>query len=61
MNYTPYHVHSELSLLDSTTNFREYVDLAVKNGMKAIGITEHGNIYRHIEKTLYCKEKGIMR
>ena len=59
MNYTPYHVHSELSLLDSTTNFREYVDLAVKNGMKAIGITEHGNIYRHIEKTLYCKEKGI--
>ena len=59
MNYVPYHVHSDLSLLDSTTNFKEYVDLAVKNGMKAIGITEHGNIYRHIEKTLYCKEKGI--
>ena len=58
-NYVPYHVHDELSLLDSVTKFKDYVDMAIENNMKAIACTNHGNIYKWIERVLYCKEKGI--
>jgi DNA polymerase-3 subunit alpha len=58
-NYVPYHVHTEMSLLDSCTNYKDYVDFCVDNNIKAICFTEHGNIYRHFEKRQYCKEKGI--
>lgn len=58
-NYTPLHIHTELSLLDSCTNFKEYVDFCVENKIKALCFTEHGNIYRHFSKRQYCKEKGI--
>lgn len=58
-NYTVYHLHSELSLLDSCTNFKLYVDKAVELGQKAICFTEHGNIYNWIEKKEYCDKNGI--
>lgn len=58
-NYTVYHLHTENSLLDSCTNYKLYVDKAVELGQKAIAFTEHGNIYNHIEKKMYCNEKGI--
>ena len=58
-NYTAYHVHSELSLLDSCTNFKLYVDRAVELGQTAIAFTEHGNIYNWIEKKIYCNKKGL--
>ena len=58
-NYTVYHLHDELSLLDSVTKFKDYVDMAIENNMKAIACTNHGNIYHWIERVLYCKEKGI--
>lgn len=58
-NYVPYHVHTEMSLLDSCTNFKDYVDFCVENNISAIAFTEHGNIYRHFEKRQYCNEKGI--
>ena len=58
-NYVVFHLHSELSLLDSCTNFRLYVDKAKELGQKAICFTEHGNIYNWIEKKMYCEENGI--
>lgn len=58
-NYVPYHIHDQLSLLDSVTDFKEYVDKAVEYNMKAIACTNHGNVYKWIERFLYCKEKGI--
>ena len=58
-NYIPLHVHTELSLLDSCTNFKDYVDFCVKNNIKAICFTEHGNIFQHFAKRQYCKENGI--
>lgn len=58
-NYVPYHIHDQLSLLDSVTDFKEYVDKAVEYNMKAIACTNHGNVYKWIERLLYCKEKGI--
>lgn len=58
-NYTVYHCHTELSLLDSATNFQDYIDMAVRNGQKAIALTEHGNIYQWVEKKMACDKAGI--
>ena len=58
-NYVCYHLHTELSLLDSCTNFKLYVDKAKELGQKAICFTEHGNIYNWVEKKMYCEEQGI--
>lgn len=58
-NYVVYHLHTDDSLLDSCTDYKDYVDKAVEYGMKAIGFSEHGNIYNWIEKKMYCDEKGI--
>ena len=58
-NYVTYHLHTELSLLDSCTNFKLYVDKAKDLGQTAICFTEHGNIYNWVEKKMYCEEQGI--
>ena len=57
--YVVYHLHSDYSLLDSCTDYREYVDLAVSQGMPAIAFTEHGIQRGWVNKKLYCDEKGI--
>ena len=58
-NYVTYHLHTELSLLDSCTNFKLYVDRAKELNQTAICFTEHGNTYNWVEKKLYCEEHGI--
>lgn len=55
MNYRAYHVHTELSLLDSTTNFKDYIHRAKELGQESICFTEHGNTYNWIEKKMYCE------
>ena len=57
--YVPYHLHSDYSLLDSCTNYRDYVDLAVQQGMPAIAFSEHGKLSGWVKKKQYCDEKGI--
>lgn len=54
-----YHLHSHDSLLDSTTKFSEYVDLAVAQGMNAIGTTEHGLPRSWVEKKQYADARHI--
>ena len=58
-NYVCYHLHTEDSLLDSCTNHKLYTDRAVELGQKAIGFSEHGNIYNWIEKKMYVNSKGL--
>ena len=58
-NYTVFHLHTEQSLLDSCTNFKDYVDKAKELGQTAICFTEHGNIFSWVEKKMYCEEQGI--
>lgn len=58
-NYTAYHIHSDYSLLDSTTPFERYVDRAKELGMTAIGSTEHGKPNGWVHKKLYCESVGI--
>lgn len=59
MNYIPYHIHSDYSLLDSCTQYTDYIDKAVELGMTAIAFSEHGKISGWFKKMQYCKEKGI--
>ena len=54
-----YHVHSDYSLLDSCTDFREYADLVKASGGTAIASTEHGLPRGWVSKKLYCDELGI--
>jgi DNA polymerase III subunit alpha len=58
-NYVTYHLHSDRSLLDSCTNYKDYIDHAVELGQKAICFSEHGRILSWVAKKLYCTEKGI--
>lgn len=58
-NYTPIHVHSDYSLLDSSTDFKDYIELAKKHGMTAIASTEHGLTKGWISKKLACDAVGI--
>lgn len=58
-NYVVYHLHTELSLLDSCTNYKLYIDKAKELGQTAICFTEHGNTYNWVEKKMYCHEQGI--
>lgn len=58
-SYVMYHCHTEDSLLDSCTKFQDYVDLAVKNGQKALSISEHGKPLQWTEKWNACNQAGI--
>ena len=48
MNYTIYHLHSDLSNgvtnIDSVTKYNEYIAYAETLGMKAMGFSEHGSV-----------------
>lgn len=58
-NYVTTHLHTEYSLLDSTTKYQAYIEKAKELGQKAIAFTEHGNIYNWVLKKICCEENGI--
>ena len=53
------HNHSEYSLLDGLSRIKEMVLRAKELGMKAIAITDHGNMYGAIKFYKECIEQGI--
>ncbi|MBI4096690.1 MAG: DNA polymerase III subunit alpha [Candidatus Levybacteria bacterium] len=53
------HNHSEYSLLDGLSKIKEVVFRAKELGMKAIAITDHGNMYGTIKFYKTCLEEGI--
>lgn len=62
-NYVPYHIHSMLSNgttnIDSITNFRDYIKKAKELKMKALGISEHGNIFEWLHKKEAIEAAGM--
>lgn len=46
MNYTIYHCHSDLSILDSVTKYQDYIKRAKECGMAAFGLSNHGVCYQ---------------
>lgn len=57
--YFLYHLHSDYSLLDSCTDFKEYADLVKAAGGTAIASTEHGLPRGWVSKKLYCDSIGL--
>lgn len=57
--WIPYHMHTEDSLLDSCTKAQEYIDLAVRDGLKAIAFSEHGKLLEWTEKWDACNKAGL--
>lgn len=60
--YTPIHLHTHLSnpnMVEVVNNHRQYIDQAVKYGMKAIAFTEHGNVLSWYDKKMYAEQNGL--
>ena len=53
------HTHSHYSLLDGLSKIPDMVKTAKKNGMEALAITDHGNMYGAIELYKECRKAGI--
>ena len=59
MQFTHFHVHSQYSILDGAASVPGLIDKAIADGMPAISITDHGNMFG--VKLFYdlCRKKGI--
>lgn len=59
MKFTHFHVHSQYSILDGAASIPGLVDKAIADGMPALSLTDHGNMYGI--KLFYdtCRKKGI--
>src|ERR1700740_2619952 len=53
------HCHSHYSLLDGASRIPELTARAKTNGMNAIALTDHGNLYGAIEFYQECKAAGL--
>ncbi|HEY8993226.1 MAG TPA: DNA polymerase III subunit alpha [Lacunisphaera sp.] len=58
-NFVHLHVHSDYSLLDGACRIDRLMDRANALGMKALALTDHGNLYGTIEFYNQAKAKGI--
>lgn len=62
-NYTVLHCHTDLSSattnIDSVTKYEDYIKYASELEMKAIAITEHGNILSWVKKKETCEKYGL--
>src|SRR5690349_6053394 len=53
------HVHSEFSLLDGLSPVKRIVETVKRQGMRAVALTDHGNLYGAIDFLTYAKSSGI--
>jgi len=59
MSFVGLHIHSDYSLLDGASQLPQLVAQAVKLGMPAIALTDHGVMYGAIELLKVCRGKNI--
>ncbi len=52
------HVHSQFSILDGQASIQALVDKALADGMKAVALTDHGNMFGIKEFFNYIKKKN---
>ncbi|MDR2126204.1 MAG: DNA polymerase III subunit alpha [Prevotellaceae bacterium] len=57
-DFTHLHVHTEYSILDGMSKIPALVDKAIQDGMNAIAITDHGNMFGIKEFADYVKNKN---
>jgi DNA polymerase III subunit alpha len=53
------HVHSQYSLLDGALRIKDLVSRAKTQGMRAVALTDHGNMFGAIQHYKACKEQGM--
>jgi DNA polymerase-3 subunit alpha len=53
------HLHTEFSLLDGACRIDEVLDQAVKLGMPAIAVTEHGNMFSSVIFHDHARARGL--
>lgn len=58
-HFTHLHLHTEFSLLDGAISIEKLVDFGQKNQLKALAITDHGNIFGAVKFFQKCKKAGI--
>lgn len=58
-DFTHLHVHSHGSLLDGYSTSEEYIEAAIKNNQKALGQSDHGNLFKGYEFLKLTKKAGI--
>ncbi len=59
--FTHLHVHSHYSILDGMSKVPDLVDKCKRNGMYALALTDHGNMYGIKELTDYVKKVNKSR
>ncbi len=57
--FTHLHVHTEYSLLDGAISHEALIEFAKKHGIKAIGISDHGNVFGAVKFFQACAKAGI--
>lgn len=57
--FTHLHVHTQYSILDGASNVDKLMERAEKTGMKALSITDHGNMYGVMHFITAAKKNGI--
>ena len=58
-HFTHLHLHTEFSLLDGAISIEKLVDFGQRNQLKALAITDHGNIFGAVKFFQKCKKAGI--
>ncbi|HLI73153.1 MAG TPA: DNA polymerase III subunit alpha [Acidimicrobiales bacterium] len=53
------HTHTEYSMLDGASRVEELVAAAVADGQRALGITDHGNMYGVLDFYAACRTAGV--
>src|SRR5215470_1244281 len=53
------HLHTEYSLLDGACHVDELVEQGARLGMKAMAVTDHGNMFGAVAFHDACRDKGL--
>ncbi len=59
MNFVHLHVHTQYSLLDGANQIGRLITEAKEQGMPALAITDHGNLFGAVEFYMEAKKAGI--
>jgi DNA polymerase-3 subunit alpha len=58
-SFTHLHLHTEFSMLDGAARVKDVIAAAVADGQKAIGITDHGNMYGVLDFYKAARAAGV--
>ncbi len=58
-HFTHLHLHTDYSLLDGAITIKKLVDFGKQHDMKALAITDHGNIFGAVKFFQTCKKEKI--